>query len=124
MSLPIQRVDDFVEAHKIPDKGQILAIPYLIGLREGADHDVAKLVDVAHVNATHSRINRQSPAQGPVLLLLRSQCAHEVLVEEWCDDERMIWKSGFLHDPVDLGLTGKVGNVEFAAANRFDIRQR
>jgi hypothetical protein len=40
------------------------------------------------------------------------------------NDERMIRKSGFLDDPVDLSLTGKVGNVELAAADRFDIRQR
>jgi len=33
MSLPIQRVDDFVEAHEITDEGQILAIPCLIVVR-------------------------------------------------------------------------------------------
>ena len=124
MSLPIQCVDDFVEAHKITDKGQILAIPCLIRLCEGAGHDVSQFGDIAHVNATHSRVDRESPAQGSVLLLLRSECARKVLVEEWCDDERMMWKSGFLHDPIDFSLAGKVGNVELATADRFDIRQR
>jgi len=33
-------------------------------------------------------------------------------------------KPGFLHYPIDLGLAGKVQNVELAAADRFDIRQR
>jgi hypothetical protein len=36
----------------------------------------------------------------------------------------MMDKTGFLHDPIDLGLAGKVGNIELAAANRFYIRQR
>ena len=124
MSLSIERVDDFVEAHKITDQGQILAIACLIRVCECAGHDVAKLGDVAHVNATHSWINRKSPAQGSVFLLLRSQCAHKVLVEKGRDDERMMRKPGFLHDPIDLGLAGKVGNVELAAADRFYIGQR
>ena len=33
-------------------------------------------------------------------------------------------KPGFLHDPIDLGLAGEVGNVELAAADRFHIGQR
>jgi len=32
-------------------------------------------------------------------------------------------KPGFLHYPINLGLAGKVGNVELAAADRFCIRQ-
>ena len=31
---------------------------------------------------------------------------------------------GFLHDPIDLRLAGKVGNVQLAAADRFHIGQR
>ena len=33
-------------------------------------------------------------------------------------------KPGFLHDPIDLGLAGEVGNVKLAAADRFDVGQR
>jgi len=33
-------------------------------------------------------------------------------------------KPGFLDYPVNLGLAGKVENVELAAADRFYIRQR
>jgi len=33
-------------------------------------------------------------------------------------------KPGFLHYPIDLGLAGKVRNVELAPADRIDIRQR
>src|SRR5258707_14543791 len=118
MSLPVQRADDFVEAHEIADEGQILAIPGPIRLGEGSGHDVAKFANVAHVNVTHSWIKRKSPAQGSVLLLLRSHCAREVLVEKRCDDKRMMRKTCFLHDPIDPGLAGKVGKVEFAAADR------
>src|SRR5258708_20434168 len=124
MSLPIQRVDDFVEAHKITDEGQILAVPCLIRVCEGTGHDVAEFSDVAHVDATHTRVDRKSPAHCPVFLPVRSQCAHKVLVEKWCDYERMIPKPGLLDDPVDVGLTGKVGNVELPAADRSDTRQR
>src|SRR5260370_3889071 len=76
MSLSIQRVDDFVEAHKITNEGQILAIACLIRAWECAGDNVAKFSDVAHVNATHSWINRKSPAQGSVFLPLRSKSAH------------------------------------------------
>src|SRR5258708_3459576 len=63
MALPIQRVDDFVEAHKITDEGQILAVPGLIRVCEGTGHDVADFSDVARVDATHSRgsIGRAQP---------------------------------------------------------------
>jgi hypothetical protein len=100
------------------------AISCLFRLGEGVGHDVAQFRDVAHVNATRSRVDRESPTHGSVLLLLRSEYAHKVLVEKWCDDERMIRKSGFLHDPIDFSLAGKVGYVELATADRFDIRQR
>src|SRR6266403_3735700 len=123
MSLPVQRADDFVEAHEIADEGQILAIARLVRVRECSGHDVAEFANVAHVNATHSWIKRKRPAQGSVFLLLRSQCAREVLVEKRCDDERMMRKTCFLHDPTDPGLPGKVGNVEFAAADRLYARQ-
>jgi hypothetical protein len=36
------------------------------------------------------------------------QASHQVLVEKSCDDQRMIEKSGFLHDPIDPGFAGKV----------------
>ena len=35
----------------------------------------------------------------------------------------MIRKPGFSHYPIKLGLTSKVGNVEFAFADRFYVRQ-
>jgi hypothetical protein len=86
-------------------------------------HDVAEFGDVAHVNAPHSWIHGKSPAQGSVFLLLRSEWAHKVLVKKGRDDKRMMRKPSFLHYPINLGLAGKVGNVELAAANRFYIRQ-
>src|SRR5438552_4940476 len=36
----------------------------------------------------------------------------------------MMRKPSVLHYPINLGLAGKVGNVELAAADRFYIRQR
>src|SRR5260370_14168463 len=79
MSLPIQRVDDFVEAHKITDEGQILAVPCLIRVCEGTGHDVAEFSDVVHVDATHSRVYRKTPPHYPAFLPVRIQCAHNVL---------------------------------------------
>src|SRR5260221_9206271 len=55
---------------------------------------------------------------------MRSESAHKYLEVARRDDERMMREPGFLHDPVNLGLAGKVGNVELAAADRFYIRQR
>src|ERR1700724_3261125 len=66
-------------------------------------------------------INGQSPAQGSVCMLLRSKSAHKALVEHRRDDERVIRKTGFLDYPIGLGLAGKVGNIEPAAADRFYI---
>src|SRR5207244_8234018 len=91
---------------------------------ECPSNDVAKFANVAHVKATHIGIKRKSPAHGSVCLLLRSEKAHKILVVARRDDERMMREPGFLHDPINLGLAGKVGNVELAAADRFYIRQR
>src|SRR5437762_10757540 len=117
MSLSIQRLDDFVEAHKIADEWQILAIACLIGVCECSGNDVAKFANVAHVKATHVGIKRKSPAHRSIRLLMRSEGAHEILVVTGRDDERMMREPGFLHDPINLGLAGKVGNVELAAAD-------
>src|SRR6266571_5373239 len=124
MSLSIQRLDDFVEAHEIADEWQILAITCLIRVNECSGHDIAKFGDVAQVNATHIWIKRKSPTQRAVCLFLRRKSAHKVLVVERRDDERMMREPGFLHDPINLGLAGKVGNIEPAAADRFYVRQR
>src|SRR5216684_8868534 len=124
VTLSIERVDNFVEAHEITDEWQILAIACLIWVCERSSNDVAKFVNVAHVKATHIGIKRKSPAHGSVCLLLRSEKAHKILVVAGRDDERMMREPGFLHDPINLGLAGKVGNVELAAADRFYIWQR
>src|SRR5260370_11965705 len=96
----------------------------LIGVRECSSHDVTQFCDVAHVDAPHSWIKRESPARGSVSLFLRSKNAYKVLMVEMRDDERMIRKPGFFHYPINLGLAGKVRNVELAAAGRVYIRQR
>src|SRR6185295_1366835 len=59
-----------------------------------------------------------------VCLLLRGKGLCEVLVEERRNDERVIRKPCFRHDAIKLRLASEVGNVESAAADRFDIRQR
>src|SRR5579862_9505952 len=104
MPLSIERVEEFVEAEKIADEWQILAIACLIWVCQCSSNDVAKFANVAHVKATHLGIKRKSPAHGSVCLLLRSERAHKILVVARCDDERMMRKSGFLHDPIDPGL--------------------
>src|SRR6267154_3313589 len=124
MSLSIQRLDDFVEAHEISDEWQILAIACLIRVCECSCNNVTKFANIAHMNATHIWIKRKSPPEGSVCLPLRSQSAHKVLVVERCDDERIMRKTGFLDCPIDLGLAGKVGDMEPAAADGFDVRQR
>src|SRR5213078_1701285 len=63
-------------------------------------------------------------AYGPIRLLVRSENAHEVLVVSGGDDEGVVREPGFLHDPIDLGLAGKVRYVELAPADRLDIGQR
>jgi len=95
----------------------------LIGVRECSSHDVTQFCDVAHVDAPHGWIKRESPARGSVSLFLRSKNADKVLIVERRDDERMLRKPGFFHYPINLGLAGKVGNVELAAADRVYIRQ-
>src|SRR6266481_5748485 len=124
VTLSIKHVDDLIEAHEITDEGQILAMAGLIRVREGSSDDGAEFANVTHVNATHARIERERPAHGSVCLPLRSHGACEVLVEERRDDERMIRKPRVLDYPIDLSLVGKVRNVESAAADRFDVRQR
>src|SRR6266700_5391838 len=96
----------------------------LIRVCECSSDDVSKFANVTHVQATHIGIKRKSPAHGSVCLLLRSEKAHKILVVARRDDERMMREPGFLHDPINLGLAGKVGNVELAATDRFYIRQR
>src|SRR6266478_7255645 len=109
MSLSIQRLDDFVEAHEIADKWQVLAIACLIRVCECSSNDVAEFANVAHVKAMHIGIKRKSPAHGSVRLLMRSERAHEILVIARRDDERMMREPGFGHDPINPGLAGKVG---------------
>ncbi len=96
----------------------------LIRVGECPGHDVTKFRNIAHVNAPHSWIKRESPAHGFVSLFLRSKNADKVLIVERRDDERMIREPGFFHYPIDLGLAGKMGNVKLASAGRFHIRQR
>src|SRR3954468_20543678 len=72
VTLSIKHVDDLIEAHEITDEGQILAMAGLIRVREGSSDDRAEFTNVTHVNATHTRIQRERPAQGSVRLLLRS----------------------------------------------------
>src|SRR6266481_2920363 len=96
----------------------------LIGVREYSSDDVAKFRNVPHVNTPHCWIKRESPARGSVSLFLRSKNADKVLIVERRDDERMLRKPGLFHYPINLGLPGKVGNVQLAAADRFYIRQR
>ncbi len=122
--LSIQGADDFIEAHEISDQWQVLAVASLIRERERSGDDVAEFANVTHVNATDARIERQRPAHRTIYLLLRSKGVCEVLVEERRNDERMIRKPCFCHDAIDLRLASEVGNVESAAADRFDIRQR
>src|SRR5882724_669806 len=96
----------------------------LIGVRECSSHDVTQFCNVAHVNTPHSWTKRESPTHGSVSLFLRSENADKVLIVEKRDDECMIRKPGFFHYPINLGLAGKVRNVELAAADRVCIRQR
>src|ERR1700752_3483894 len=96
----------------------------LIRVRECPGHGVTKFRNIAHVNAPHSWIKRESPAHGFVSLFLRSKNADKVLIVERRDDERMIRKPGFFHYPINLGLAGKMRNVKLAPADCFHIRQR
>src|SRR6266498_209315 len=124
MPLSNKGLNDFIKAHEITDEWQILTIACLIRVGECAGYNVPEFVDVAHVNDPHSWIKRKGPPHGSVSLLLRSHHARKVPVVERRDDERMVRKPGFLHYLIDLRFPGKVGNVEFATADRFYIRQR
>src|SRR2546426_9343094 len=77
VTLSIKHGDDLIEAHEITDEWQILAMACLIRVSECAGHDLAQFANVAHVNATHTRIERDHPAHGSVCLLLRSHGACE-----------------------------------------------
>src|SRR5882724_7097378 len=124
MPLSIQGLNDFIKAHEITDQWQILTIACVVRVCECAGHDVTEFVDVAHVNNPPCRIKRKSPAHGPVRLRVRTNGASKILIVERGDDEGVIFKPGFLDDPIDFGLAGKVRNVELATADRFYIWQR
>src|SRR5258706_14821661 len=69
VTLSIKHVDDLIEAHEITDEGQILAMAGLIRVHEGSSDDGAEFTNVTHVNATHTRIERERPAHGSICLL-------------------------------------------------------
>src|SRR6267154_4774069 len=98
MSLLIERFNDFVEAQEITDEWQILTIANLIRVKESSGHYIAKFADVAHVNATHVRIQRDSPAERAVWEFLRTKSARKVLEIERRDDKRVRRKSRRLDD--------------------------
>src|SRR6266850_288690 len=106
VTLSIKHVDDLIEAHEITDEGQILATAGLTRVHEASSDDGAEFTNVTHLNATHTRIERERPAQGSVRLLLRSHGACEVLVEERRDDECMIRKPRVLDYRIDLRQRG------------------
>jgi len=81
----------------------------LIGVRECSSHDVTQFCDIAHVNAPHSWIKRESPAHGSVSLFLRSKNADKVLIVERRDDERMIRKPASFTIRSTLALPVKCG---------------
>src|SRR5437762_12126953 len=122
MPLLIQRFNDFIKTQEITDEWQILAIANLIRVKESCGHYDAKFVDVAHVNATHVGIQRDSPAERAVWLFLRPQNACKVLEIERRDDKRVRRKSRRLDDCINLGLAGEVVNVELATADCFHVR--
>src|SRR5437667_11555566 len=72
VALSIKHVDDLIEAHEITDEGQILAMADLIRVREGSSEAGAEFANVTHVNATHTRIERQRPAHASLRLSMRS----------------------------------------------------
>jgi hypothetical protein len=114
---------DFVETQKITNEWQILTIACLVWVCERSSNNVAKFANVAHVKATHIGIKRKSPAHRPVRLFMRSEGAQKILIVAGRDDERMVRERSLLHEPINLGLAGKVGNVELAAADRFYVWQ-
>src|SRR5258708_12667705 len=104
MPLPIQSLNDFIKAHEVTDEWQILTIACLVWVCEGAGHDVPEFVDVAHVNDPQSRIERKSPAHGPVRLLVRTKGARKVLVVERRINEGAILKTPILPTPITFPL--------------------
>src|SRR5882672_6039725 len=96
----------------------------LIGVSERPGDHFTKFRYVAHVNASHSWIKGESPACGSVRLFLRAENADKVLIVERRDDEGVIRKPGFFHDPIHLGLPSEMGHVKFASADCFNVRQR
>src|SRR2546425_7093162 len=115
VTLSIQGIDDLVEAQEISDERQIFTIARLIRMGEGSGNDVAELADVTHVNATHTGIDGKPPAQGSVRLLLRSDSAHEVLVVERRDDERVMHEPGFPDDNHDTWILRSLRNERIRA---------
>src|SRR2546421_9957345 len=97
---------------KSPTRGRYSPMSGLIRVREGSSDDGAEFANVTHVNATHTRIERERPAHGSVCLLVRTKGARKILVIERGDDEGVIFKPAILHYPIDFGLAGKVRNVE------------
>src|SRR5258708_4836259 len=59
VTLPIQRIDDVVEAQEVANEGQGFAMARQIRVRERSGNDVADLADVAHVNAAYGGIDGQ-----------------------------------------------------------------
>lgn len=94
---------------KSPTSGRYSPLPGLIRMRECSGNEVAEFANITHVNATHIRIERKNPAEGPVCLLLRSESANKVLIVEGRDDERMLREAHFLDYPINLGLALKCG---------------
>src|SRR5690349_17770585 len=95
-----------------------------IGICECSSNETTKFGNVTHVDASHSRVEGQSPASGSVGLFLRTKNADKVLIVERRDNERVIRKSGFSHYSINFSLTSKVGDIKLAFANCFDVRQR
>jgi len=121
--LPIERDEDFVEAHEIADQRQMLAVSRQLRVRERAGDDVAEFTNIAHVNDARCGIDRQCPAQRAIRLFLRRRRTGEVLVVKRRDNEGVIRKAGLPHDLLGLGFVREVRNVELAAADCLDIRQ-
>jgi len=65
VTLSIKHLDDLIEAHEITDEGQILAKAGLIRVRESSSDDGAEFANVTHVNATHTRIERECQPRDP-----------------------------------------------------------
>ena len=82
-----------------------------IGVSKYSGDETTKFCNVAHVDAFHRWVQRESPAGRSVRLLLRTKNPDKVLIVEGRDDERMVRKPGFFHYLVDFGLTSEMGHV-------------